>query len=147
MRANSNYPVAWVRRCLHMWLIHLYSRVCCEVLPGEICVWVSEVSKALPIVGSKIESVEGLHGTRKLRKEEFAPFSASLLELGHLTSCSPALGLRFISVVALIISSQDWVIPLVFPGFLLADNRSWDYSPLQSHEQFLIINLLLARFL
>ena len=66
------------------------------------------------------------------QKKEEAPlfFPASLIDLGHLFSSSPALGLRFMPSAPLVLrpSDSNQIIPLAFLGLHHAESRLWDLA-------------------
>lgn len=67
----------------------------------------------------------------KIWKKRNPPFfPASVVELGHLISSSPALTLGFTSLIPRFsgFSTPTEFIPLAFLGHQLADGRLWDFS-------------------
>ena len=82
---------------------------------------------------------------QKAEEGEICPlFSpASLIELGHHISSSPALGLGSISLAPLILRplNLEWIIPLAFLGLQLADIRFVGLTHLNNCiSQFLILS-------
>ena len=75
-----------------------------------------------------IRYTEGLKREKRQRKGKFILFSAFLPAWAG-TLVSFHLGLRFRLSAPLVLRPMDseWIIPLTFPGILLADGRSWDF--------------------
>ena len=110
----------------------LFLGVSKRVFLDEISLWIGDLRKAdyPPRYGWHQPICWRPEQNKRQGREEFALFflPSCLFELGHWSSLDLRLVFKTWLTLVLRPLNLDWITPLAFLGFQLADDRSWDFS-------------------